>query len=59
MAGGSGTRLWTLSRDQRPKQFLNLLNKNQSLFQQTVCRAKTLLGLLALNLCYLCRAPPV
>ena len=40
MAGGSGTRLWPLSRDQRPKQFLNLLNKNQSLFQQTVCRAK-------------------
>lgn len=40
MAGGSGTRLWPLSRDQRPKQFLNLLNKNQSLFQQTVCRTK-------------------
>ena len=33
MAGGSGTRLWPLSRAQHPKQFL-VLQGNQSLFQQ-------------------------
>jgi mannose-1-phosphate guanylyltransferase/mannose-6-phosphate isomerase len=33
MAGGSGTRLWPLSRAQHPKQFL-VLQGNRSLFQQ-------------------------
>ena len=33
MAGGSGTRLWPLSRAQYPKQFL-VLQGNRSLFQQ-------------------------
>ncbi|MEY4765032.1 MAG: hypothetical protein RI907_1705, partial [Pseudomonadota bacterium] len=32
MAGGSGTRLWPLSRALYPKQFL-VLQGNQSLFQ--------------------------
>ncbi|HUP07176.1 MAG TPA: sugar phosphate nucleotidyltransferase, partial [Caldimonas sp.] len=32
MAGGSGTRLWPLSRAQYPKQFL-VLQGNRSLFQ--------------------------
>ena len=31
MAGGSGTRLWPLSRAQHPKQFL-VLQGNRSLF---------------------------
>ena len=35
MAGGSGTRLWPLSRAQHPKQFL-VLQGTQSLFQQAV-----------------------
>jgi len=43
MAGGSGTRLWPLSRAQYPKQFL-VLSGNQSLFQQAIAR---LLGLAA------------
>jgi mannose-1-phosphate guanylyltransferase/mannose-6-phosphate isomerase len=37
MAGGSGTRLWPLSRAGYPKQFL-VLSGNQSLFQQAVQR---------------------
>lgn len=37
LAGGSGTRLWPLSREQHPKQFLSLLGKS-SLFQDTALR---------------------
>ena len=37
MAGGSGTRLWPLSRSGFPKQFL-VLSGNSSLFQQAVSR---------------------
>jgi mannose-1-phosphate guanylyltransferase len=42
LAGGSGTRLWPLSRDMYPKQFLSLLGKDQSMLQQTVERLKNL-----------------
>jgi len=41
MAGGSGTRLWPLSRAQHPKQFL-VLQGNQSLFQQAALRLASL-----------------
>lgn len=41
MAGGSGTRLWPLSRAQHPKQFL-ILQGNQSLFQQAAQRLAAL-----------------
>jgi mannose-1-phosphate guanylyltransferase/mannose-6-phosphate isomerase len=41
MAGGSGTRLWPLSRAQHPKQFL-VLQGNQSLFQQAAQRLASL-----------------
>lgn len=37
LAGGSGTRLWPVSRKSYPKQFANL-NGERSLFQQTVDR---------------------
>ncbi len=37
MSGGSGTRLWPLSRKNKPKQFLNLFG-DQSLFQDTLTR---------------------
>jgi hypothetical protein len=43
MAGGSGTRLWPLSRSQFPKQFLTLSNE-RSLLQQAVQRRKLLAG---------------
>ncbi len=41
MAGGSGTRLWPLSRAQYPKQFL-VLHGNRSLFQQAAARLQAL-----------------
>ena len=41
MAGGSGTRLWPLSRAGYPKQFL-VLAGNTSLFQQAATRLATL-----------------
>ena len=37
LAGGSGKRLWPLSRKLYPKQFINLVN-NTSLFQDTILR---------------------
>ena len=37
LAGGSGSRLWPLSRTLRPKQLLPL-NGEQTLLQQTACR---------------------
>ena len=37
LSGGSGTRLWPLSRHSKPKQFLQLFN-NESLFQNTLKR---------------------
>jgi mannose-1-phosphate guanylyltransferase/mannose-6-phosphate isomerase len=37
LAGGSGTRLWPLSRDERPKQFQRLSGR-LSMFQQTLLR---------------------
>jgi mannose-1-phosphate guanylyltransferase len=37
LAGGSGTRLWPMSRSSRPKQFLNLVD-DHSLFQDTLLR---------------------
>jgi mannose-1-phosphate guanylyltransferase/mannose-6-phosphate isomerase len=43
MAGGSGTRLWPLSRALYPKQFL-VFQGNRSLFQQASQRLKALAG---------------
>jgi mannose-1-phosphate guanylyltransferase len=37
LSGGSGTRLWPLSRKSSPKQFLRLVD-NKSLFQKTALR---------------------
>lgn len=37
LCGGSGTRLWPISRTLMPKQFVKLFD-NQSLFQLTVKR---------------------
>lgn len=41
LAGGSGTRLWPLSREQYPKQFLKLTNEH-SLLQEAALRAGSL-----------------
>ena len=46
LCGGSGTRLWPLSRSGFPKQFLILAgdNSQQSLFQQAIERAQGAAG---------------
>ena len=41
LSGGSGTRLWPLSRQNQPKQFLALIG-DRSLYQETVLRASRL-----------------
>ena len=38
LSGGSGTRLWPLSRKQRPKQFLPVVDSKCSLLQSTLIR---------------------
>jgi len=42
MAGGSGSRLWPLSRQNFPKQFLDLDGSGTSLLQQTLTRLEGL-----------------
>jgi mannose-1-phosphate guanylyltransferase/mannose-6-phosphate isomerase len=46
MAGGSGTRLWPLSRSQYPKQFLRLVG-DHTMLQATALRAAALPGVVA------------
>lgn len=46
LSGGSGTRLWPLSRELYPKQFLSLVN-DQTMFQSTLTRLSGLPGLAA------------
>jgi mannose-1-phosphate guanylyltransferase/mannose-6-phosphate isomerase len=41
LSGGSGTRLWPMSSNENPKQFLRLVSE-QSLFQETVLRTQML-----------------
>lgn len=41
LSGGSGSRLWPLSRENQPKQFLALIG-DRSLYQETVLRASAL-----------------
>lgn len=41
MAGGIGSRFWPLSRTGRPKQFLDILGKGETLIQQTFRRFKS------------------
>jgi len=40
MAGGVGSRFWPLSRNSRPKQFLDILGTGETLLQQTFRRFK-------------------
>ena len=42
MCGGNGTRLWPLSRDKLPKQFLKVTNKDHTMFQLTCLRVKNI-----------------
>ena len=43
MAGGSGTRLWPVSRRHHPKQFQRMLG-TRSMFQETMQRVQGLAG---------------
>ena len=43
LSGGSGTRLWPLSREKYPKQLLSLVG-NDSLLQATVRRTESIPG---------------
>lgn len=45
LAGGSGSRLWPLSRDRYPKQFIKLQGDSSSLFQDTFKRSLLLVNL--------------
>ncbi|MBP8959838.1 MAG: mannose-1-phosphate guanylyltransferase [Bacteroidales bacterium] len=40
MAGGIGSRFWPLSRKQKPKQFLDILGRGETLIQETYRRFK-------------------
>jgi len=42
LAGGSGSRLWPLSREELPKQFLQVCGSRHTLLQQTVTRVMKL-----------------
>ena len=43
LSGGSGVRLWPLSRKNKPKQFVDLFQTNTNLFKQTLNRVNNLL----------------
>ena len=38
LSGGSGTRLWPLSTESKPKQFFDIFNKKTNLFEDTLSR---------------------
>ena len=51
MAGGSGTRLWPLSRSAHPKQFLALNSGADSMLQATVKRLDGLVTDSSITIC--------
>lgn len=51
LAGGSGTRLWPLSRQKYPKQFLQVAGSSFSMLQTTVKRLSTLEAMPPLLIC--------
>ncbi len=51
MAGGSGSRLWPLSRQLNPKQFLALTDAQLSMLQSTIRRLEGLEAVLPLLIC--------
>ena len=51
MAGGSGSRLWPLSRQLNPKQFLALTDAQLSMLQSTIRRLDDLEAGLPLLIC--------
>jgi len=47
LSGGSGTRLWPLSREQLPKQLLALVGSGSTMLQDTVARVRAVPGVRA------------
>ncbi|BES66334.1 hypothetical protein SANA_27730 [Gottschalkiaceae bacterium SANA] len=45
LAGGSGTRLWPLSQENHPKQFVKFQEQENSLFQETILRSLLLVSM--------------
>lgn len=50
MAGGKGTRFWPLSTEEKPKQFLNLINE-ETMIQMTVNRVKDIIPMERIFVC--------
>lgn len=50
MAGGKGTRFWPLSTEEKPKQFLKLINE-KTMIQTTVDRIKTIIPIERIFIC--------
>lgn len=50
MAGGKGTRFWPLSTEEKPKQFLNLIDK-ETMIQMTVNRIKSIIPIERIFVC--------
>lgn len=50
MAGGKGTRFWPLSTEEKPKQFLNLVD-DRSMIQMTVDRIRDIIPLERIFVC--------
>src|SRR5271155_1445950 len=51
LAGGTGTRLWPISRELMPKQFLQIIG-DSTLFQQTALRSAALCDTAPLIVCH-------
>lgn len=45
LSGGTGSRLWPMSRERHPKQFLCIDNSERTLFQTTLARLGTIPGI--------------
>lgn len=50
MAGGKGTRFWPLSTEEKPKQFLNLID-SETMIQKTVNRIQTIIPIERVFVC--------
>ena len=50
MAGGKGTRFWPLSTEEKPKQFLNLL-EDKTMIQRTINRIKPIIPIERIFIC--------
>ncbi|WP_440483861.1 sugar phosphate nucleotidyltransferase, partial [Serratia bockelmannii] len=58
MAGGTGSRLWPLSRESFPKQFLSIDDSGLSLLQQTLVRLENTSNLEVASPLVICNEEP-